>query len=122
MGVERLFLRHNMNPTPASRSPPTTAPTATPAVAPVDSPDAAGSSVAVLDAAVSVAVSLASLASLDVLVFVFGCRVLVDVSADVVDVEGSLMLKVWLEKSADVSPVLNIQKLKDVPLVGSIPW
>jgi hypothetical protein len=88
-------------------------------VAPVDSPDAAGSSVAVLDAAVSVVVSLASL---EVFVFVFGWWVFVDVSADVVDVEGSLMLKVWLENSEDVSPVLNIQKLKDVPLAGSIPW
>jgi hypothetical protein len=88
-------------------------------VAPVDSPDAAGPSVAVLDAAVSVVVSLASL---EVFVFVFGWWVFVDVSADVVDVEGSLMLKVWLENSEDVSPVLNIQKLKDVPLAGSIPW
>lgn len=119
MGVERLFLRHSMNPTPASRSPPTTAPTATPAMAPVDSPDATGSSIAVLDAAVSVVVSLASL---EVFVFMSSCCVFVDVSADVVDVEGSVILKVWVANSADVSPVLNNQKLKDVPLAGSIPW
>lgn len=59
MGVERCFFRHSMNPTPASRSPPMTAPTATPAVTPVDSPDAAGSSVAVLEAAVSAGSCLA---------------------------------------------------------------
>jgi hypothetical protein len=84
----------------------------------VDSPDGTGSSVAVLEAAASVVVSVASL---EVFVFVFGCSVLVDVSADVVDVDGSLILNVWLENSEDVSPVLNIQKLKDVPLAGSIP-
>lgn len=115
-----LFARlrlQSMKPAPAMRNAPATAPTATPAVAPVDSPDD-GSFV---DEAVAAPSLVVSLASLEVFVLGFGLFVRVPVGAEVVADEGSVMLNVWLEKRAPVSPVLKSQRLNEFPSAGSMP-